>query len=150
MASGVGAVLIDPKLTVTRFAQLQPGDLFIHPYEDGGFVAIKVKAPDGDMLFVPIGPRFPHGLAYPSLLPEPAATVISFGKEYVVRLPESWRSELPPPEKHCIVLAEGGAYVRANFIPRDEGYKPCYIALLHRTSRAQELRPRMGNPHPRT
>lgn len=125
-------MLIDPKVTVTRFAQLQPGDLFIYPSANDGFVALKVKAPDGDMMFVPMGPRFPDGLAYPRLLDEPRGIVISFGKGYTLHLPtrpESWRSEEPSPETHCIVVADDGLHVRANFIPPSEGYKPCYIAL---------------------
>jgi len=134
MASGVELtqMLIAPQLAVTRFAQLRPGDLFIYPYGEDAFVALKVMAPDGDMLFMPMGPGFPDGLTYPRLLHEPAATVISFGKDYILRLPtrpKSWRSEPPPAETHCIVMAEDGAYVRASFVPEKMGYRACYVAL---------------------
>jgi hypothetical protein len=83
-------------------------------------------------MFVPVGPVFPDGLTYPTLLAEPAATVISFGKDYILRLPtqpKSWCSDPPPPEKHCIVMAEDTAYVRANFLATGMGYKPCYVEL---------------------
>jgi hypothetical protein len=53
------------------------------------------------MLIVPLGPRFPDGLDRPSLVGMPAANVISFGKEYVLRLPtrpEGWRLDAPDPE----------------------------------------------------
>jgi hypothetical protein len=125
-------MLLAPGLAVTRFAQLQPGDLFILPYEEGGFVALKVSAPDGDMLMVPIGPSFPDGLPYPCLVAEPASTVISLGKKYALRLPtrpEGWRLAPPGPQIHCIAVTEEGAFVRASFVPPEDGYKPCYIAL---------------------
>jgi hypothetical protein len=132
MASGAAVMLIDPTLAVMRFAQLRPGDLFIYPYKNDGFVALKVEAPDGDNLFVPMGPRFPDGLAYPRLLDEPRSTIISFGKGYTLQLPtrpECWRSEEPSPDTHCIVVGEDEVYVRASFVPPPEGYKACYIAL---------------------
>src|SRR5690349_19313202 len=117
-------MLVAPALAVTRFAQLQPGDLFILPEEEGGFVALKAAAPDGDMLLVPIGPNFPDGLPYPCLVAERAATVISLGKEYSLRLPtrpESWRLAPPGPETHCIAVTEEGAFVRASFVPPSHG-----------------------------
>ena len=123
---------LTPRLTVTRFAQLQPGDSFIYPYGDGTCVALKVKEPDRDMLVLPLGPAFPDGLGYPSLLSEPSATVISFGKDYILRLPagpEGWTIQPPLPQTQCIVVTEQGAYLRANFLPAGQGYKPCYVAL---------------------
>lgn len=125
-------MLIPAGLAVTRFAQLQQGDLFIVPDEDGGFVALKAADPDGDMLMVPIGPRFPDGLPYPCLIGEPATTVISLGKQCALRLPtrpEGWRLVPPQPETHCIAVTEEGAFVRASFVSPEHGYKPCYIAL---------------------
>ncbi len=84
------------------------------------------------MLVVPLGPFFPDGLNCPSLIGEPAATVLSYGKEYTLQLPtrpEGWSITAPAPETHCMVLTEEGAFVRANFGPQGQGYRPCYIAM---------------------
>jgi hypothetical protein len=53
--------------------------------------------------------HFPDGLRCAMLLAGPAATVISFGKEYTLRRPtrpESWRSEPPPGHVRCIAGRE--------------------------------------------
>jgi hypothetical protein len=125
-------MMIAPKLVVTRYAQLEAGDLCIFPDGDASFVALKVQKPDGDILVVPIGPRFPGGFEDPSLIDAPAATVLSFGKEYTLQLPtrpESWSFETPGPQTHCIVLTAEGAFLRVNFGLQGQGFRPCYIAM---------------------
>ena len=123
---------VAPRLTVTRIAQLQPGDLFVLPYGDAGCIAMKVRDPDGDELIVPLGPVLPDGLPHPSLITAPAATVISFGKDFTLRLPSrpgAWRLAEPTPDIHCLVVTEQGVYVRANFVPGQGKYQPCYIDM---------------------
>jgi hypothetical protein len=107
-------MLITPPLTITRFAQLTPGELFLSPFRETSFVALTVVDPDGDMLMVPLGPHFPDGLDRPSLVSSPGANVISFGKEYALRLPtrpDGWRLMQPDPATHCIAVTEEGAFV---------------------------------------
>jgi hypothetical protein len=147
---------IVPSLIVTRFAQLEPGDLFILPCSEGACVAMKVIDPtgDGEMLMVLLGPVFPDGLTHPSLVSAPSATVISFGKEYTLRLPshaEGWRASPPAPETHCIVVTERGAYVRANFVAAQGLFQPCYldmgtgIVVTTGTGRLQNFSPPPGH-----
>jgi hypothetical protein len=52
---------ITPKLTVTRFAQLDPGDLFIVPNGDEALVAIVAEDPtqNGEKLMLTLGPNIP-------------------------------------------------------------------------------------------
>ena len=123
---------IVPRLSVTRIAQLQPGDLFVLPHGDEACIAMKVREPDEAELMVALGPVLPDGLAHPSLITASAATVISFGKDFTLRLPSragAWRSVEPSPEIHCLVVTDQGVYVRANFVRREGRYKPCYIDM---------------------
>jgi hypothetical protein len=125
---------IEPGVTVARFEQLSPGDLFIYPQGEGSFVAMKVEDPtrDGDQLMLVMGPVFPAGLTWPSLVGAPAATVISFGKEYVLRLPSDasgWAAGSPSADTHCIGVTDKGAYVRANFLPAGNGFQACYADM---------------------
>jgi hypothetical protein len=125
---------MDPKVGVMRFEQLSPGDLFIYPYDEGSCVAMKVVDPtsDGDILMLPLGPMYPAGVTCPSLMHSPAATVISFGKEYTLRLPcraSGWLASPPPFDKHGIAVTEKGAYVRANRLPAENEFHACYVDM---------------------
>jgi hypothetical protein len=125
---------IVPSVTVARFEQLSPGDLFIYPHGEGSWVAMKVEDPtrDGDKLMLVIGPTFPAGLSWPSLVQAPTATVISFGKEYILRLPSEasgWMAGSPAPDKCCIGVTEKGAYARASFRPAQSGFQACYVDM---------------------
>jgi hypothetical protein len=125
-------MLITPPLTITRFAQLTSGELFLSQFQETSFVALTVVDPDGDMLMVPLGPGFPDGLDRPSLVRSLGANVISFGKKYELRLPaqpNGWRLTPPDPATHCIAVTEEGAFVRANFAPPPTEYRPCYVDL---------------------
>jgi hypothetical protein len=146
---------IDPKVAVMRFQQLSPGDLFIYPYTEGSCVAMQVVDPtsDGDILMLPLGPIFPPGFSCPSLIHGPAATVISFGKEYVLRLPcraNGWLIGPPSFDKHCIAITQTGAYIRANCRPPESGFHACYVdmatGVVHATGsgRFQEFAPPPG------
>jgi hypothetical protein len=80
---------IEPGVTVARFEQLSPGRS-LHLSPGRGIVCrheVEDPTRDGDQLMLVMGPAFPAGLTWPSLVGAPAATVISFGKEYVLRLP---------------------------------------------------------------
>jgi hypothetical protein len=124
-----------PTLIVTQFAQLEPGDLFVFPYGEGACVALKVRESDEDMLMVPLGPVFPDGLTHPSLVSAPSATVISFGKEYTLRLPShagGWRASPPyTPARSPGVCHRMGDPHRRNGTPADFGI-PSVIAEVQR------------------
>src|ERR1035437_3469950 len=120
------------KPTVTRFAQTKPGDLFMFPHRDGLAIAMSVIDPasDGDKLVAILGPQFPEGMTRPSLVAPPGTTVISFGKEYTLRLPSQvtgWVVTVPSDDVACIVVTEPGTvFIRANYAGLHE-FRPCYI-----------------------
>jgi hypothetical protein len=124
---------ITPSLKVTRFAQLEPGNLFIVPNGDEALVATVAEDPtqNGERLMLTLGPTFPAETNGPSLLRCPGMTVLSLAKAYVLRLPcqpHGWLDNEPPPDKYCILVNETSAYWRANFNSgRDRGFKACYI-----------------------
>ncbi len=123
-----------PELTVTRFEQLTPGDLFIFLIREEQYVALAAedKNEKGRNLILLLGPKFPEDVSGPHLFPWTAATVISFGKEYELQLPifpHHWSSQPPDPQQHCILLAGNTAYVRANFSPYPRRFQPCYVRM---------------------
>jgi len=125
---------IDPAMKIARFAQLEPGDLFIYPYGEGSCVGMKIVDPtrDGDVVLFLLGPEFPRGMAAPGLLPPPTATVISFGKEYVLRLPchaRAWSAVAPAFDIHCVGMTDQKAFIRANYDAGQQAFQPCYIDL---------------------
>lgn len=121
-------------LKVARFAELESGDLFLLPQPEGSCVAI--AAVDGDdsaeKLAILLGPTFPYGLIGPHLMPLSGATVISFGKDFAVRLPvqaDAWCETAPPKETHCLLVTDQGVYVRASFANFTQRFSPCYVDL---------------------
>lgn len=126
---------ITPHFKLARFAQLEPGDLFICPNDDGAFVGIMAKDPteEGEKLMLTLGPTFPPGVSGPSVVRCAGMTVISLGKEYVLRLPcqpGGWLGNEPAPDNSCILVGERGAYWRANFnSTRTGGFKACYVDI---------------------
>jgi hypothetical protein len=148
---------IDPAVKTARFAQLEAGDLFIYPHREGSCVGMKIVDPtqDGDMVMLLLGPNFPHGIAAPGLIRPPMATVISFGKEYVLRLPcsaQAWSAETPAFDIHCIAMTDQKAYVRVNYDAGQAAFQPCYIDMeagrVHATSSGHfgRFSPLQGSP----
>ena len=119
---------------VTRFAQLNAGDLFIFDHNGGSAVALTVRDPTvgGDLLALIIGPSFPDGGTVPTLRILDATTVISFGRNYTIRLPvhpDGWRTAAPSPELHAIAVSDSAElHFRAAFGTSKDS-KPCYIDL---------------------
>lgn len=145
---------IEPKLRLCEFEELSPGDLFIYFHDNGSCVALKVEDPtqNGEKLIVPFGPAFPRSLNGPNLLQGRQENVISFGKDYVLRLPsyaEGWSRSEPSANVPCILKTSDSSFLRTNFSPRIEEFLPCYIdmstGLIHSdTGRLQDqfTRPR--------
>ena len=143
---------IDPRIKVARFAQLEPGDLFIYPHADGSCISMHVVDPtrDGDVVMLVLGPDFPRGMEGPGLLQAPTATVISFGKDYVLRLPSSaqvWKTALPASDIHCIAVTPEKVYIRANYDGGQQPFQPCYIDMEAGRVHATEAGP-FGRPSP--
>ncbi len=125
---------IVPALKVTRFAQLEPGELFIFHHTEGSCVAIVAADPieNDEKIPVALGPSLPRSINYPSLIPGIPGAVICFGKDYLIRLPvhaNGWLNAPPGPEKHCILVTEQGTYIRANFNLQQNPYRECYIDI---------------------
>jgi hypothetical protein len=122
---------IEPKLTITRFAQLAAGDLFIFEHPHGSCVALVASDPtqNGEKLVLSLGPSLPAGAIGPTLYGGVRATTVSFGKEFILRLPSrasGWCEREPPPETPSILVMGGAAYVRANRVPNPQ-FQPCYV-----------------------
>lgn len=126
--------MVVPTLGVTRFAQLAPGDLFLALFgSNDSCVAMVAEDPsaNGEKLLVPLGPRFPGGIAGPTLISPPGVTVVSFGKNYTLRLPvraEAWAGAAPPPETVCILVTSSGSYFRVDAGPAP-GRHYCYVDI---------------------
>jgi len=123
-----------PSLRVTRFAQLEPGDLFILRRREERYVGLTVHdaTEEGQKLLLPIGPTLPNFMTYPTLISDPGATVISFGKDYTARLPigpGAWEDDEPPAAVTAIAVAEDGVFLRCNFSNHPHHFQACYVDL---------------------
>src|ERR1700733_6116151 len=108
---------IVPAFNVMRFAEVSPGDLLIVPMSDNRTVVIVAEDPtqNGQKYLLPPGPVFPDGAVGLSLVSPPGITVVSLGKNYVLRLPSDCRgwSDTPPPRETIgIFITSAGAYFR--------------------------------------
>ena len=76
---------VQPRLKATRFAQLDPGELFLFQIDVGPSFGLKIIDPanDGEIFLLPLGPSFSQELQQPRFYVEPAVTVVSFGKDYI-------------------------------------------------------------------
>ena len=85
---------IHPPLDVSRFEQLEPGDLFVFEQRGLSMLAMKTGTPStGDRSNIALlGPEFPEGISEAYLLPWQPTTVMSFGKEFTVALPTEPRA----------------------------------------------------------
>ena len=115
-----------------RFEELTPGDLFIFLESEGSYIGLAVedKNDRGRKLVLNLGPKFPNGVSAPHIFPWAPATVVSFAKEYQLRLPISpdhWSAVLPNPGQHCVLLVDNTAYFRANFSPYPGRFHACYV-----------------------
>ena len=136
-------VIVEPRLRACRFSQLSGGDLFVFMHGSGSCIALKVVDPTGndDPLLMPFGPAFPGELDGPYLLPRQNADVISFGKEYVLKLPthaEGWSQSEPDRETLCILITTEGYFIRANSADRPGEFRPCYVDLTTGRIQANE------------
>jgi hypothetical protein len=125
---------IQPHLKAARFAQLEPGELFLCPFDTGLSFALKVIDPNagGDSFILPLGPIFPPESHQPRLWSGFHATTVSFGKNFLFRFSEKadgWLVNEPGHEFYCAALVENEAYLRANGHPYPGRYVDCWIKL---------------------
>jgi hypothetical protein len=116
-------MLATPKLTVNRFDQFQPGDLFfcqLHFDELAGVALVAEQpSPDPKKMLLWLGPRFPRDhIAGPqlSLRLGPDAAGASFGKEFSIRLPvdaADWTRKDPAPDRPTLLVMGAKIYFRA-------------------------------------
>lgn len=124
-----------PKVKISRIAQLEVGDLFIYPHDCGSCLALSAIDPamDNDKAMVLLGPVFPRGVVSPSLVTPAQATVISFGKEYCLRLPTQpggWVATEPSHHQLCLAVTEQATYFRVNFAGQNmPEFHPCYVNI---------------------
>jgi hypothetical protein len=122
------------KPTVTRFDELEPGEIFIFSHEAGLCAALAVFDPtNGSAKWIlPLGPPFPNRMTCPTLKAGSGELVISFRKDYILRLPSSaqgWLTQEPSHETTCFMVTQQGVYLRANFDPFRTTFRPCYIDI---------------------
>ena len=89
-----------PKVRIDRFAQLDPGDVFVYPRSGGSCLALKAldDEANGEQLILPLGPTYPPSTGGPRLIVPEGFTVISYGKDYTLRLPsatDAWSHRAP-------------------------------------------------------
>jgi len=125
-------VLMKPK--ITRFDQTAPGDLFVFSHSEGQSVAITAHdatEASGKAACV-LGPSFPLGRTGPCLIRGPGTTLISFEKNFKLRLPtkpSSWSTDEPQPNIICCsVTSSGNVLIRANSFSNSAS-RPCYINI---------------------
>lgn len=125
---------IRPNLKSARFAKLESGDLFVFYFEGSSSFGLKVIDPSahGDTFVLPLRPAFVPGLQLPFLLPAPAATMISFGKDFIFQLsskPDAWSTDEPSHEFYCAALLENIVFLRCNGNAHPGRYLTCWVNL---------------------
>ena len=123
-----------PQVSVARFQQLQPGDLFILLDSESNCVGVKTAKPaNGDPSEIALlGPSFPRGNTGPFLVSWRGANCVAFGQDYTVLLPTSpsaWSESEPPIDVLCLACVDQRMYVRVNGDKSGRPFFPCYVDL---------------------
>jgi hypothetical protein len=125
---------IVPPVRVTRFEQLEPGELFIYFDTNHKFYALKTQRPaTGDRsTMVILGPSFPDHLRESFLLPWQPATVLSLGKSFLV-VPSldaaSWSTLGPGREPVCLAVVDDNIYICTNGGLSAQRYFACFVEV---------------------
>jgi len=64
---------------------------FVYPHSGGSCLALKAlnDEANGEQLILPLGPTYPPSTGGPRLIVPEGFTVISYGKDYILRLPSA-------------------------------------------------------------
>jgi hypothetical protein len=121
---------IVPPVRVTRFEQLEPGELFIYIDRNHTFYALRTLPPaTGDKsTMVVLGPSFPEQESF--LLPWQPVTVLSLGKDFAIVPsldPSSWSMDGPSRDPVCLAIADGAAYICTNGGLPSQRYFACFV-----------------------
>jgi hypothetical protein len=123
---------IIPSAKVTRFEQLEPGELFL--YIDGRytFYALKTqqRSSGNQSMMVMLGPSFIEDSKEAFLLPWQGATVLSLGRNFSIILPTeaaAWSWKGPSRVAVCLAISEDAAFICANGGFSPQQYFPCFV-----------------------
>jgi len=125
---------VSPPVNITRFEQLEPGDLFIYMSKHGSCYALKTeKAKDEDPSDILIlGPDFPYEPKESMLLRWQATTVVSFGKSYSIILPtkpSEWFLDGNTRTPVCLAICGEDVYVCTNGGISPGHFFPCFVEV---------------------
>jgi hypothetical protein len=124
---------IEPNVKMSRFAKLQPGDLFICFDYDAACLAMKGVDPkmDGDAIILLLGPQLPTEMGEgPRVIGERRSSIVALGNDFVLRLPcgpEGWTNQPPPSDATCVLLLDDKVHIRANFGSRPGEVRMCWV-----------------------
>jgi hypothetical protein len=125
---------IVPPITIARFEQLEPGELFSYTLRDrSGFGVKTQEPPNGDKnCFVALGPEFPYEAEESFLMPWQRMTVVSFGCDYTLILAsdaKTWFIDGDRRSRVCVAISDGKAYVCTNGGMSPQQFFPCFVEL---------------------
>lgn len=123
-----------PALRVTRFEQLDAGELFISFSGHERFYALKtLRERDADQAqMVVLGPQFIAGGNESFLLNWQASTVLSYGKEFAVLPsphPEHWLEDGNRRAPVCLAISDDQVYICTNGGHSPSMYTPRYVNM---------------------
>jgi hypothetical protein len=142
----IAPMFLTPTLKVERVAQLDPGELFLFEL-DGvksvGFVC-DYRDPGSTKLVLPLGPKFAPYAGGPRLI-ELRTTAISFGTEFVIRLPadpQDWSASEPADDQQCLLVTGTTVYFRGNGSGEAHRFRTCFVNVA---TGVVEVQPGSGN-----
>lgn len=126
---------MNPPVKVSRFEQLEAGDLFIFMNDRAPCYAIKSQKdpkngdPEG---LVILGPQFPYDAEECFLMPWRASMALSFGKDYSVILPtrpSAWKESGSMRAAVHLAAAEDQLFICANAGPSPSNFYQAYVEM---------------------
>ena len=123
-----------PKIKVARFDKLAPGELFVLFESGKPCFAIKTEALEetSESEMVLLGPTFPEGITEATVTKWQAATVVSYGTDFTVFLPQTpsaWFKTGETRTSVCLAISGDDVFVCANGANYPPMYLQCFINL---------------------
>lgn len=133
-----------PQISVKRFEQLDPGDLFI--FFDRGHTSYAVKTQEprsGDRgAMVLLGPTFVQDIQELYIVEWQPATVLSLGRGFSILPsldPTSWWLTGSTRKPVCLAVADDRAYICTNGGSSPSEYFPCFVEVMSGTTVERRL-----------